>query len=341
MAASGSTIPVLVVGAGPTGLSLALELARRGVTCRLVEQMPRPSSSPRATELHGRTLEVWDQAGLADAVLSEALVVDGVAYYAGGRCIGVQSYAAVDSPFPVAAACPQQVAERLLAAAFEAHGGRVERGRGVVGLESRDDGVVAMLRDPDGAEERVQAEWLVACDGVRSAVRQMLGIAFVGGDYPPLYASVDALVDGWPYPRQQQQIFLDSTEQWVGPLPGGWLRTAYLRQGDAERPTIAELQGVLDQHVPGTARVREIAHPTYFRWHHRLASAYRHGRALLAGDAAHVVSPLGGTGLNTGVQDAANLAWKLALVCSGAAPPALLDSYEAERRPVARAAVRA
>jgi 2-polyprenyl-6-methoxyphenol hydroxylase-like FAD-dependent oxidoreductase len=327
-----SAVPVLVVGAGPVGLSLAVDLARHGTACRVVDRLPAPSPQSRATELHARTLELLDHDGPADALLAEGIVVAGMAFHTQTRCLGVLGFDGIASELPSTVAVPQHETERVLAAALAARGASVERGRAVVALEQDADAATVTLERDDGARERVRARWVVACDGAHSALREMLGIAFEGGEYPHLWAGMNALVDGWPFPMNQYQTFVDDTHQWIGPIPGGWLRTSFLDDGGGAQPTAERLQRVLDQHVTAPVRVREIADAAYFKLHHRLASAFRAGRVLLAGDAAHTISPAGGLGMNAGIQDAHNLAWKLALVAAGAARPALLDSYDAERR---------
>jgi 2-polyprenyl-6-methoxyphenol hydroxylase-like FAD-dependent oxidoreductase len=335
-----STVPVLVVGAGPVGLSLAVELARNGTACRIVDRLPAPSPHSGATELHARTLELLDHAGLAESLLGEGIVIEGMALHTPTRCLGVLGFEGIASEFPSTMALPQHETERLLAAALTARGGVVERGRTAVALEQDADAATVTVETNDGARERVRAQWVVACDGAHSTLRELLGIAFEGGEYPHLWAGMNARVDGWPYPLNQYQTFLDQTQQWSGPLPGGWLRTFFRDDDGGAQPTAEHLQRVLDQHVAAPVRVREIADAAYFKLHHRLASAFRAGRVLLAGDAAHTISPAGGLGMNAGIQDAHNLAWKLALVAAGAAAPTLLDSYDAERRGADLATVR-
>jgi 2-polyprenyl-6-methoxyphenol hydroxylase-like FAD-dependent oxidoreductase len=171
----------------------------------------------------------------------------------------------------------------------------------------------------------------VGCDGFHSTVRQRLGLPFEGEDYPGVWALVDAHVDGWTCRSDEVFVFLGADALWSGALPGGW-RRLFFRHDEASRlPTPAEAQASLARHVPG-ATIREIIARGCFRLHRRMATRFRMGRVLLAGDAAHVCSPSAGVGLNAGMQDAANLAWKLGLVVAGHASPSLLDSYETERK---------
>src|SRR5262249_4779632 len=268
------------------------------------------------------------------------IVMKTIAFHSGGRCIAVISNEGVECELPGVISFTQHDTERVLTAALTEHGGAVERGCAVVGLEQDAEAVVVTLQRGDGTTERVRAEWGVACDGAHSTLRESLGIALEGGEYPFLLAGLNARVEGFPYPREQYQVFLDESDLWIGPIPGGWIRTSFISEAHTERPTAEELQAVLDRHAGPVTRVCEISDAAYFRLHHRVASAYRRGRGLLAGDAAHQSSPVGGTGMNTGIQDACNLGWKLALVTTGAAAPILVDSYEAERRPVAQATVK-
>ncbi|HSJ72781.1 MAG TPA: FAD-dependent monooxygenase [Miltoncostaeaceae bacterium] len=184
----------------------------------------------------------------------------------------------------------------------------------------------------------MRASFVVACDGVHSRLREAAGIPFEGGDYPGRWAVMDAEVDGWPYGPAEIPVFLDGDGFWAMPLPGGRLRLFFRDDAAGEAPEVADAQAVIDRHVPGGASIRTADNRACFGLHHRVARRYRAGRVLLAGDAAHAMTPVNGQGMNTGVQDAANLARKLRLALDGA-PPVVLDSYEAERRPVAVAAV--
>jgi 2-polyprenyl-6-methoxyphenol hydroxylase-like FAD-dependent oxidoreductase len=198
-----------------------------------------------------------------------------------------------------------------------------------------EDGVVVRV----GSDE-VRAGFLVACDGVHSGLREALGIPFEGGDYPGRWAVMDADIEGWPYGPGELPVFLDHEGFWAMPLPDARMRLFFRDDAAGEQPEMADAQGVIDRHVPGAPRIRGAENRACFTVHHRVARRFRAGRVLLAGDAAHAMTPVNGQGMNTGVQDAYNLAWKLRLALEGA-PAAVLDSYEAERRPVALATVRA
>jgi 2-polyprenyl-6-methoxyphenol hydroxylase-like FAD-dependent oxidoreductase len=320
---------VLVAGAGPVGLTLACELERLGVDVRIADAALDRGAVSRATDLHARSLELWDHTGVAAAVIDAALPITGVPLFSGGREVARLDFGGVDSPFPAAVSLRQRDVERLLREHLERP---VERGAEVELLDA-EAGTVRL-----GGEE-VGAEWVVACDGAHSGIRSRLGIPFRGGDYPGLWAVMDARIAGWPYGPGEIPVFLDREGFWAMPLPDGSVRLFFRHEGPGERPEAADGQAAIDRHVPGSARIESAENLACFRIHHRVAGAYRRARVLLAGDAAHAMTPVNGQGMNTGIQDAYNLAWKLRAVLSGA-PDSLLDSYEAERRPVALATVR-
>ncbi len=211
----------------------------------------------------------------------------------------------------------------------------MEWGRAVAVARQEADAVVARVGD-----EEVRVAFAVACDGVHSGLREAVGIPFEGGEYPGRWAVMDAVVHGWPYGPGEIPVFLDAEGFWAMPLPDGGQRLFFRDDAASDAPEVADGQAVIDRHVPGGARVVDASNRACFRLHHRVAARYREGRVLLAGDAAHAMTPVNGQGLNTGVQDAANLGWKLRLAIDGA-PPEVLDSYEAERRPAAIAAIAA
>lgn len=334
----GPEIDVLVVGAGPVGLSLALGLARQGARCRVVDRDHGRSQTSRASEVHARTLEVLDTMAVAGDVLAAGLVLRIVTFMSRGRCVARLSTAGIDSSFPARLAIPQSDTERILEVHLAREGVAVERELALVDFADDGAGITATLQDPRGERTAARAGWLVGCDGVHSAVRERLGLAFEGEDYPGVWAIVDARIDGWACPPGEVFVFLGDDTMWSGALPDGCRRLYFRHDQDTPLPGAEEAQAVLERHVPG-ARIVEVVNRGAFRIHRRMASRFRVGRVLLAGDAAHVCSPAGGVGMNAGVQDAANLAWKLGLVVAGHAPPSLLDSYEPERKAADLAAV--
>ncbi|MGE5637012.1 MAG: FAD-dependent monooxygenase [Nocardioidaceae bacterium] len=325
-------VPVLVAGAGPVGLSLACELERHGVEYRIVDSAPARAAVSRATDLHARSLELWDHTGVAEAILAAALPITGVPLFSAGREVARLDFGGVDSPFPAAVSLRQRDLEALLEEHLDAP---VERDAPVRLVRQDGEGVVLTV-----GRDEVRAGYLVACDGVHSSLREALGIPFDGGDYPGRWAVMDATVEGWPYGPGEIPVFLDEEGLWAMPLPGGRLRLFFRDDRAGERPDLADAQRAIDRHVPGRPRIRAADNLACFSLHHRVARRFRSGHVLLAGDAAHAMTPVNGQGMNTGVQDAYNLAWKLRLALQGA-PPAVLESYESERRPVALATVKA
>ncbi|MFE3873478.1 FAD-dependent monooxygenase [Kitasatospora sp. NPDC059146] len=330
--------PVLIVGAGPVGLTSAAELLRRGVDIHLVDRAPAPSPLTKALLVWPRTLEVLrrlaDPAGTAD----RSLPVDAFHYYSEGRPIATLDLTGRAQPVIL----PQPEIEDLLGAAVTRLGGEVERGTALTGLEQHPDHVVAVLRGADGTERRAEYAYVLGCDGAGSTVRELLGLSFEGLTYPNTFMLVDAYVDG-PLKHDAAHYFCSSRGVLViiG-LPGGRSRVfTSLPPGLApEDATLELMQQVVDERGPGGLTLRDSAWTSTFAVHARHAERYREGRVFLVGDAAHIHSPAGGQGLNTGVTDAQNLAWKLALVWRGEAGAPLLDSYHTERTQVARAVVR-
>ncbi|MFJ9457765.1 FAD-dependent monooxygenase [Kitasatospora sp. NPDC101447] len=345
---------VLVVGAGPVGLTAAAELCRRGVRCRVVDRLDAPQPYAKAVGIQPRTLELWDAMGLVGRVLDEAVPLLGqLAFVDGepGPRLDLDLPAEVPYRF---AALPQDTTERLLAEHLAGCGGAVERGTEVLGLEQDDEVVRVTLATPAGPRE-LTARWVVGCDGAHSTVRHAAGIGFGGDAFPEQYMLGDVELD-WDLPpgyvvRSTRRTADGGTDALVCvPLPGrGRYRVSMnvppelatapaagvahgLEGGRA--PELRHIQQVLDRLSPRPATASALRWSSVFRISHRLADRYRAGRLLLAGDAAHIHPPTGAQGMNTGIQDAWNLAWKLALTVRGAATDTLLDSYQAERHPV-------
>ena len=327
-----SAVPVVVAGAGPVGLTLACELERCGVGVRLVDGASGRSVVSRATDLHARSLELWDHTGVADAILAAAVPITGVPLFSGRRQVARLDFGGIDSPFPAAVSLRQHDLEELLAAHLTAD---VEWDMPVMVIDQNDDAVTAEI-----GGEVVRAAFVVACDGVHSGIREAMGVAFDGAEYPGRWAVMDAQIDRWPFGSGEIPVFLDHDGFWAMPLPGGSWRLFFRDDHAQATPTMADGQDVIDRHVPGGARIVAADNLACFELHHRVARRFQAGRVLLAGDAAHVMTPVSGQGMNTGVHDAYNLAWKLRLALDGA-PNDVIASYELERRPVAVATMKA
>ena len=322
----------LISGAGPTGLLLAAELQRRGVDCLLIDELDSPRGWDRATVIHPRSMEIFEALGLAKQFLDAGVRTRAARFQSDGEVLGELDLELADSRYGFDLGLSEEVTERVLTGYLESVGGAVTRSTQLAGFVQRTEGVTATLQR-DGANFEVEAEWLVGCDGLHSVVREQSGIEFPGSDVEAPWAVFDATIAGWDREFDVAAAFLETPPVILTPLPGRRWRV-YMRPTADEGDLVAEASQVLHRYVPD-AEFTEIENPTRFRCHARVARTYRSGRVLLAGDAAHVCSPAEGHGMNTGLQDAFNLGWKLALVCRGAAGERLLDTYETERRPVA------
>ncbi len=329
-------VDVAIVGGGPTGLMLAAELALRGVRFVLLERRSSPDRLSRANDIHGRTLEVLDQHGLAGAALASGLPVLRSIIMVDRQPVADIPLDNLGTRFPPYLGLRECDLEQLVEQRVRDLGGDVRRGHDVVAVEQNDSGVLISVRTRSGLED-VRAGWLVGCGGLHGPVRAAMRASLDGFDYRGSWCIVDARFDGWPWPDDHSVVFVEGLA--VMPSPEGWKRCAFWHQPGREDDDAAGLQRVLDR-IVGVGRVADTREHFVTTYHLGLAERFRAGRLLIAGDAAHVASPSGGTGLNSGVQDAHNLGWKLALAVRGEAAPDLLDSYEAERRATDEANIR-
>jgi 2-polyprenyl-6-methoxyphenol hydroxylase-like FAD-dependent oxidoreductase len=331
---------VLVVGAGPTGLVLGAELLARGIRVRIIDKGDGVALQTRAIGIHARTLEVLDMMGLAERFTERGHVVRHLCFYSHGRCLASLEFARCGSRFGFMLDLPQDETERLLRARITELGGVVEQRTELSGLTAGGDAVTATLRGPAGDAETITAGYVAGCDGAHSRVRHQLGLTFHGHPYPEDWLLADVLLDGDLREDTAHAFFrADGLPVIFFPMRGHrWRVTLPFagRRGE-QAPSLDEIQRLTDQRAPQPFTVSDPTWLANFHCHRRSASAYRRGRVLLAGDAVHIHSPAGGQGMNTGIMDAHNLAWKLALVTAGRAPDALLDTYGTERRPVADA----
>jgi 2-polyprenyl-6-methoxyphenol hydroxylase-like FAD-dependent oxidoreductase len=331
--------PILVVGAGPTGLTLAIELSRHGAPVRIIDKLPGIVPTCRANGIHSRTLEIFHDLGIVGEVLARGHELHGANQFANGeRFLHLRFEHEVDSPYPFTVSLEQCNTEAILEGLLNHLGGVVERATELVGMADRLDGVEATLRHADGSEEVVETPWLVACDGAHSRVRHLNHQHFPGESDPRQYVVADVVLREERFARDELYAFLtDRGTLFVFPIPSGrhLVIADVPEQQGAEAPALEEIQALVTERGPGGISVSDPRWLSYFHINYRVTRHYRHGRTLLAGDAAHVHSPVGGLGMNTGIQDAYNLGWKLALVVRGLAPPSLLETYERERRAVA------
>jgi 2-polyprenyl-6-methoxyphenol hydroxylase-like FAD-dependent oxidoreductase len=337
------TPTVLIVGAGPTGLTLACELARSGIPYRLVEAAPGPQPGSRGKGVQPRSLEVFEDLGIVDRVLAHGWMAmpmhstapDG--RVTRGGTIPQSLTNRPDIPYAASLITPEWRVEEALRLRLSEFGGAIEFGTTLVGFEQSDGGVTAQIV-ASGRTETLRTRWLVGCDGGHSVVRKQAGIPFVGETLEEVRVIIaDLPVDGldrdaW-HSWQHPEGFLS-----LCPLPSTDLfqYQAGIASGEDPGLGLAHMQAILERRTGRTdIRLHEPQWSSLWRANIRLADRYREGNVFLAGDAAHIHSPAGGQGMNTGIQDAHNLGWKLAAVANKHAPVELLDSYEAERRPVA------
>ncbi|MCP9834854.1 MULTISPECIES: FAD-dependent monooxygenase [unclassified Cyanobium] len=328
---------VLVVGAGPTGLLLAGELQRRGVPNLLIDARAEALHWDRATVIHPLSLEIFEALGLVDRFLEAGCRQRRILIHADGQRLGELDLADCGSRYGFNLGLSEEVTETILTDHLESQGGAVHRSCRLVALETHGEGVTATVACGE-QEQAVQGRWVVGCDGLRSTTRALSGLDFEGHGISRPWAVFDAAVEGWTESHEVNAAYLDASPLILTALPEERWRV-YLRPEAEEGDLVAEAAAVLQRYLP-QARFTGVENPSRFHCHSRVASAFRAGPVFLAGDAAHVCSPAEGHGMNCGLHDAANLAWKLALVHHGAADPALLDSYEQERRPVAQAICR-
>jgi 2-polyprenyl-6-methoxyphenol hydroxylase-like FAD-dependent oxidoreductase len=330
---------VLIVGAGPVGLTMAAELARYGVSVRIVDKAAQRTDKSKAIVLWSRTLELLDRVGRTGDFVAAGHKVDAANIIAGGQVMARVDFTDVDSSYPYALMLPQSDTERLLEEHLIRLGVEPERQTEVLSFKQDGRGVTAMLRKADGLEEVVEAAWLIGCDGAHSAVRHGLGLSFLGDTLQSDWILADLHLGGYPLPIKEMATYWhEDGVLIVFPMSATRFRLIAdigLSKGSAPAsPTLDQVQAILDRRGPGGMVASNPIWLSGFRINERKVSDYRSGRVFVAGDAAHVHSPAGGQGMNTGMQDAFNLAWKLALVCRGEAAETLLDSYSAERSAV-------
>jgi 2-polyprenyl-6-methoxyphenol hydroxylase-like FAD-dependent oxidoreductase len=352
---------VLVVGAGPVGLTLAAELRRHGVACRLIEKRREPSTFCKALGVSPRTLEVWDDMGVVREAIDTGFWIRGQVVFVDGQRGQQASVELPDLPFGRFLSLPQYETERILAEHLQRFGTAPEREVELQSFTEDDAGVTASLLRAGGQAETWRGRYLVGCDGAHSTVRHGLGLPFEGDRFPVELLIADIDLD-WGLEHGYSYLFIKTAEQQMRNLlvcipvtSRGRYRVSTISAYDEEAadvvhgpvtdgarpaPAAADVQAIVSRLAPVPVAVGALRWSGYFRISHRIVPRYQVGRVFLAGDAAHVHPPTGGQGMNTGIQDAYNLAWKLALVLRGAADPTLLDSYDAERRPVGELIVR-
>jgi len=342
---------ILIVGAGPVGLMLAVELLRDGVDVLLIEQMPQRSFFCKALGVTARTLEIFEDLGLEAQAIDAGVWLTGITVFNDGKLAQTMEVPTAGLPYG-ALSLAQFETEQLLEEGLRRRGGAVAYGWSLTGLFEQADGVVAQLQNLEGHRQEVRCRWLVGCDGAHSKVRHLLNLDFAGGKFPQTFMLADLDVT-WDLPRGPMYRF----NQTAGKPPGTSLVAVPMHglpqryrlsmmvpespgasaQGEAQESAPPDLGEIIERMTPllpaGTG-LAALRWSSRYRVSHRIVPAYSRGRIFLAGDSAHIHPPVGGQGMNTGLQDAHNLAWKLTLAARDLAASGLLESYSAERRPV-------
>jgi len=337
-------VSVLIVGAGPTGLTAALELSRLGIGVRIVDRALERSLTSRALGIQARTVELLRVRGVADEMLQLGNPATATTLYSAGEKLAAIQLHRMPSEFNYLLLLAQSETERLLTQQLNRQGVKIERGVELIALTRHADSVSAVLRSGHGAEEVLDASYLIAADGSHSAIRKALGLPFTGRSLTQDYVLGDLHLAG-ELPEDQLSIFL-ARNGFLAIFPMGDGRFRFMATdpgritGDSGDPTLEDIQRLYDRTVHLPARLYNLNWSSRFRINSRHMTTLRDGRVFFGGDAAHVHSPAGGQGMNAGIQDMINLSWKLAMVLNGQARPELLDTYQSDRLPVIRQLVR-
>lgn len=337
---SNRALDVLIVGAGPVGLTAAAALIQQGMKCRIIDKAPAPSDKSKALVIWCRTLELLDRISLAPTFVAAGMKIHGASMYANGKRLVHLSLSADDIAYGFPLMIPQNETERLLTEHLMQQGLSIERQVELLSFEQDADTVTSKVRHAGGREELIATPWLIGCDGAHSTVRHTLGMEFTGQAEENDWTLADVHLHG-PIPTDEVSVFWHDVGVLVFfPITPHRFRVIYdsgtaSEHGLPPAPTLPDVQAMVDQRGPGGVILSDPVWLANFRINERKVADYRKGRVLLAGDAAHIHSPAGGQGMNTGMQDAFNLAWKLALIQRGVGrPEPLLRSYTVERSAV-------
>jgi 2-polyprenyl-6-methoxyphenol hydroxylase-like FAD-dependent oxidoreductase len=339
-ATKNSTCDVLIVGAGPIGLTLALELQRHGLHCRIIDRCPAPTDKSKALVVWSRSLELLAQAGVADDFVAAGMWAKGARIFGGGKMLVHVLVHRDDTAYPQPLMIPQSETERVLCENLKKRGLQVERQCELTEFKHTNDDplspVTATLQHADGSQESITCNWLCGCDGAHSTVRKQLGLEFTGDFEPNDWMLADTHLDG-DIPNDEISAYWHRDGVLIlFPFAPGRFRViadlgAAPSTGKPADPTLADAQRVVDERGPSGIKLHDPVWLAGFRIHERKVKEYGVGNVFLSGDAAHIHSPAGGQGMNTGMQDAFNLAWKLAMVHHGKARREILNSYTQER----------
>lgn len=330
---------VVIVGAGPTGLALGAELKRLDVSSLILDRLQAGANTSRAAVVHARTLEVLEPLEVTQELLREGVIVPIFRVRDRNRVLSSISFKGLDTKYPFSLMCPQNRTEAILLRRLESLGGAVRRPCEVVAIRPGNDCVQVQFKSGE-ALETVHAKWLVGCDGMHSVVREQASIAFIGGNYEESFVLADVQMD-WPLDREEVSLFFSGKGLVVvAPLPDDHFRIVATMKEAPASLSIADFQTILEERGPENAviKIRSIVWASRFHLEHRVAKTLRQGRIVLAGDAAHVHSPAGGQGMNTGIQDAISLARALQHVVQQG-NDAALSAWQEERLAIAHAVV--
>lgn len=325
-------VEVVIIGAGPVGLYLAADLAQRGVAVQMVDKARRPVRHSRASVVWPRQLELLHGVGVADELMDRGRAIEGVAFHSSRGELDQLRFSTIrEAPYPFGLAVSQEITERVLIDRYEVLLGPLRRDGELVRL-AQDRGGVDLVVRTDAGEDEIRAKWVVGADGAHSTVRELAGIGFTGPTGVARFGIGDAGIVGSLSTRMLHYFYSDSAAIGISPFTEDTMRIAVSMPNDAPEPDREFFRRMLAENTRLVTDVREPEWSTAFDVRFRTADRFQDGRVLLAGDAAHVMSPAGGQGMNTGLQDAANLGWKLAHVIDGGASDDLLSSYDSERR---------
>lgn len=343
-----SHLPVLIVGAGPTGLMMACELERHGIPFRIIDKKSEPTQGSNATWIQARTLEIFDTLGIVDCFLKRGHKCETINFYIKGKVSATISLAQIDSTYPFVLMLPQSETEQLLNDRLKESKICVERSLELVNIKQTNHGIMSTIRLSNGDTEDFTSDWLIACDGANSTVREKSSIPFPGEDFPEQFMVADAKMSSF-LSTNEIHAFVDKGT--IFPERGTlfsafpWGLNDYRLSANLylENPrqtfTEQEVREVVAERTYGNYIVKSVSWISPFWIHSKIVDQMQHGSIFLAGDAAHIHSPAGGQGMNTGMQDAFNLAWKLALVIKRKANVSLLKSYQSERFPIVKKVV--